>query len=203
MGRSDKEMLFLSSKKTKKKKKNYGNSLSKSNTLWTLVHPSVGLRLPISKAIESMTLTKMAKSRLKSVPLTGTLKQTKDGFVYLKIPNNVINGLFACIDEENIQKPPYNIGKYKSIGAHISVMYGDEIKDEDVVIKEIGKDISFKLGKFYSTNPMGWDEMERVWFITVDSPELEKLRNKYKLSKKLNGHEFHISCAVRKKKSGK
>jgi len=199
-------VLIISSKKTKKKKKRTktdGKSLATSTVLWELKCPPVGLRFPTSKAIESMTLTKMAKSRLRSVPLTGTLKQTKDGFVYLKIPNNVINGLFACIDEEDIQKPPYNIGKYKNTGAHISVMYSDELKEKNTEIKEIGENISFKLGKFYSTNPEGWAEMERVWFVTVESPELERLRKKYKLTKKLDSHEFHLTCAIRKKKSGK
>jgi len=201
-------MLKISSEKAKKKKKKTktktnGKSLATSTVLWELKSPPIGLRFPISKAIESMTLTKIAKSRLRSVPLTGTLKQTKDGFVYLKIPNNVINGLFACIDEEDIQKPPYNIGKYKSIGAHISVMHSDELKEKDTEINEIGEHISFKLGKFYSTKPEGWAEMERVWFVTVESPELERLRKKYKLTKKLNGHEFHLTCAVRRKKSGK
>jgi hypothetical protein len=143
---------------------------------------------------------KAFKSRLISVPLCGTLKCTDDGFYYLKISNDVIHGLFALIDEENIEKPPYDLGGYKDIGAHISVMSQDEL-DKDIDITDVGKEFSFKLGKFYSTKPENWDEMERVWFVSVISPELENLRKKYKLPKtyKGKGHDFHMTVAVRKK----
>ena len=141
------------------------------------------------------------KSRLISVPLKGKLQQTKDGFVYLDISNNVINGLFTLIDEDDIEKPPYDLGKYNGLGAHISVMNQDEFK-EKTEIKEIGKEFHFKLDKLYSTKPEGWQEMERVWFLAVDAPELEQLRKKYKLPRTYQGkgHKFHLSVAVRKKK---
>ena len=138
-------------------------------------------------------------SRLISVPLKGTLKQTDEGFVYLNISNDVVHGLFKLIDEEGIEEPPYDRGKYKKIGAHISVINGDEIKDKDLDIKEIGEEFNFELGEFYSTKPDSWKEMERVWFVSVISPELEKLRESYGLSKKINSHEFHFTCAVRRK----
>ncbi len=157
----------------------------------------------MSRTTETMAITKTAKQKMRSVPLTGILRQTKKGFVYLKIPNDVMNGLFDCIDEPNIEKPPYNNSKFGRVGAHISVMYADEIKGKNIEISEIGKEFEFKLGKFYSTVPQGWDNVSRVWFITVEAPELEKLRQKYKLTKKLNGHEFHISVAIRKKNKKK
>lgn len=140
------------------------------------------------------------KSRLISVPLRGTLKQTDDGFVYLNLSNDVIHGLFTLIDDEGIEKPPYDKGKYNGLGAHISVMNQDEFKEE-TEIKEIGKEFSFKLGKFYSTRPENWDEMDRVWFVSIISPELEKLRKKYGLPKTYQGkgHDFHITIGVRKK----
>ena len=136
------------------------------------------------------------KSRLISVPLKGILKQTDDGYIYLSVSNDVIHGLFSLIDEENIEKALYG-----DIGAHISVMNEDEF-EEEIKIGEIGKEFVFKLGKFHSTEPDGWDEMERVWFITCISPELEKLRKKYGLPKtyKNMGHEFHCTIAIRKKK---
>jgi len=141
------------------------------------------------------------KSRLISVPLKGTLEQTNDGFVYLNLSNDVIHGLFTLIDEEGIEKPPYDKGKYNGLGAHISVMNQDEFKEE-TKIKEIGREFSFKLGKFYSTEPEGWDEMERVWFVSVISPELEKLRKKYGLPQTYKGlnHDFHFTCAIKKKR---
>ena len=175
------------------------NNKDKLITFWSLVYP-VSYILSTKGAMENSAFIKTAKQRLRSVPLTGVLKRTKDGFTYLKIPNNVINGLFACIDEENISKPPYNQGKYKSIGAHISVIQSSETEGKELEIKELGQEFSFKLGKFYSIEPKNWKEMERVWFVTVESPELERLRKKYKLTKKIEGHEFHVSVAVRRKK---
>jgi len=126
----------------------------------------------------------------------GTLRQRDNGFLYLDISNNVIHGMYSLIDEEDIDKPPY-FGDGE-VGAHVSVAYEEEV--EDLEIKEIGKEYNFKLGKFYSTNPEGWDKMERVWFVEVVAPELEKLRKKYGLSKLLNGHKFHITVAVRRNK---
>jgi DNA-binding PadR family transcriptional regulator len=78
-------------------------------------------------------------------------------------------------------------------------MYSAEMKEKDAEITELGEEFNFKLGKFYSIEPKGWKEMERVWFVSIDSPDLEKLREKYGLTKKLNENEFHFTCAVRKK----
>lgn len=145
-----------------------------------------------------MNWYKIAK-KLKDVTLKGELKQTKKGFVYLKIPNNVINGLFALIDAEDIEKPPYDEKKYNSVGAHVSVIYEDEVKEKELEIKEIGQEFNFNLGEFKSTKPDGWDEVEEVYFVNIYSEELEDLREKYKLPRKLNGHEFHITIALEKK----
>lgn len=136
--------------------------------------------------------------RLSKVPLYGTLKQASDGYVYLDVSNNFINGIFPLIKEDNIEKPPYFTGKYQRIGAHISVFRSEET-DMLEDIEEIGEDFSFELGALKATNPEGWDEMERVWFVQVESKELCQLRRKYGLPQKLNGHEFHITVAVRRK----
>lgn len=142
-----------------------------------------------------MNWYKKAKT-LKNVDLKGKLKQTDDGFVYLDLPDTVVNGLFAIIDEDGIEKPPYHLKKYNAIGAHISVMKNDELKELE--IKEIGKEYNFNLGEFKSTKPEGWDEVDEVYFVQVSAPELEELRKKYKLPKKIDGHEFHITIAIEK-----
>ena len=142
-----------------------------------------------------MNWYKKAKT-LKNVDLKGKLKQTDDGFVYLDLPDTVVNGLFAIIDEDGIEKPPYHLKKYNAIGAHISVMKNDELKELE--IKEIGKEYNFNLGEFKSTKPKGWDEVDEVYFVQVSAPELEELRKKYKLPKKIDGHEFHITIAIEK-----
>ena len=135
--------------------------------------------------------------KLKDVTLKGKLKQANNGFVYLSINDKLMEGLFQLIDKDKIQKPPYNQKKYNNVGTHISVMYEDETNDLN--IREIGKEFNFKLGELKSVNPKTWKDMKTVYFIQVYSEELEKLRQKYGLSKKLNGQEFHITVAVEKK----
>ena len=135
-------------------------------------------------------------NKLKDVELKGKLQQAKNGFVYLDLPNDLINGLFAMIDEDNISKPPYNQKKYNQVGAHVSVI--DEKEIENIIIKEVGKEFNFSLGELKSTTPKNWDEVEKVYFLQIDSPDLENLRKKYGLPEKLKGHEFHITIAIEK-----
>ena len=143
------------------------------------------------------------KDRLRSVPLKGKLMQTEKGFVYLKVSNDVIHGMFRLIDDDSVEEPPYFGDKPSQIGAHISVIADDEIEENKIEeIVELGKEFNFKLGKMYQTKPEGWDELDKVFFIAVDSPELVKLRKKYGLQKsyKGKGHEFHITVGVVKAK---
>jgi len=136
--------------------------------------------------------------KLKDVELVGKLRQAKNGFTYLDIPDNVISGLYALIDEDGVEKPPYDLKKYNSIGAHVSVIHEEDVKENDLEIEEIGQEFSFELGEFKSANPEGWDEVKRVYFVQIHSEELEKLRQSYGLSKKMNGHEFHITIGIEK-----
>jgi len=138
--------------------------------------------------------------KLKEVQLKGKLKMTDDGFVYLEINDDLIKGLLPMIDEDDVKKPPYEQKQYNSVGTHVSVMYGDEVNDNDLKIQEVGNEYNFKLGDFKSVNPKGWDEMKKVYFLQIHSEELEKLRKKYDLPAKLNGHEFHITIGVEKAK---
>lgn len=180
-------MKVLYSKKSKKKHlnkkflKNYWRNLFNEDYVEKLVSKK-----------EEKALTKEA-SRLKNVKMKGLLKRKKDGFVYVQIPNTFINSFFSLLNEEGAEKPPY-----ETTGAHISVIKSEE-SDKLEKIQEIGEEIEFSLGKVYSTNPEGWEEMERVWFVQIESKRLEHIRQKYGLSKKLNGHEFHITFAVKKK----
>jgi len=138
-------------------------------------------------------------ARKLQVPLIGTVKQTYDGFVYVDISNDVIHGLFSLIDSETKEKPPYLEDDYNNVGAHISVINAKELTKEKP-FQDSGTEVHFKLGKFYSVDPESWKGIKRVWFVEVESPELEEIREKYGLSKKLKGHEFHITVAVERNK---
>ena len=146
-----------------------------------------------------MKIIKTKLAQLKEVKLKGLLKKTRDNFVYLDISNDVINGFVSILDHEGVDKPPYNIKSFNSVGAHISVIGTDEYNDHEIKeIKEIGQEFNFALKDLKSTNPEGWDGIKRAYFLRVDAPELEELRNKYGLSKLVKGHDFHITVGVEK-----
>jgi len=132
----------------------------------------------------------------KTVKLTGKLKQTSDGFVYLDVPDEILHGFYTILSGD-VKKPPYFSKKFNKVGAHISVTNTDELGGQTV--SEIGDEIEYTLYRMEQVNPDGWDEMKQVYFISVKSPELENLRQKYGLAKKKNGHEFHITIAVEPK----
>lgn len=139
-------------------------------------------------------------AQLKEVELKGTLRKTKDNFVQLDISNNVINGFMSMLDYEDVDKPPYNLKSFNNVGAHISVISTDEYRDNEIKqIKEIGEEFNFIFKDIKFTNPEGWDEMKKVYFIRINAPELEKLRERYNLPKKMGGHDFHITIGVEKK----
>ena len=141
------------------------------------------------------------RANKRTVPLTGTLRQSKDGFVYLEVSNDIIHGLFSILKDEEAVKPPY-FGE-DGIGAHISVIATSEIEKYKLdKIEEIGKEFEFKFDKIKSVDPHGWHGIEHVWFIEVKAPSLRNLRKKYGLpgSYKNLGHKFHITFAVKHKK---
>jgi len=182
------KIVFSKKSKHKKKKKD-----SKFRRYWETEEPKSYVDIMTAQQ-DIGVLEKEASKKLEEAILTGKLKQNEDGFVYVDVDDGIIDSFYKLLKEEKKQKPPY-----QGIGAHISVMHEEEIEDIEE-IEELWEDIEFTLGKVYSTEPDGWEEMERVWFIEVFSPQLENIREKYGLSKKIKTHEFHITISIRKKK---
>lgn len=123
----------------------------------------------------------------------GELKRTKDGFHYIDVPDSIIDGFLKMV-ESDVKKPPYFTSAFNNVGAHISVFSSDEIEDRN--ISEVGQEFEYTLAGTKHLKPEGWDKMKQVYFLIIKSPELEKLRRKYKLPGKLHGHDFHITIAV-------
>lgn len=141
------------------------------------------------------SLYKLAGHREKAW-LSGTLHRTHDGFVYLNVSNDIINGFFRGLDEEGVVQPPYREPKYNGIGAHISVMDPEEM--EGRTLSELGKKFKYQVSGIFTVDPQR-GKMQRIWALEVQSPELEELRRRYGLPPKLRGHDFHITFAVRYK----
>jgi len=189
-------MKVLWSKETKKK---FKDTLK---DYFELLYPEDYSDALVSK--EDKPSLKEARRKV-SVPLSGVVKQTEDGFVYVDVSNDVIHGLFQLIDEEGIEKPPYFEERFNGVGAHITITNKQELGDQE--FKDVGKEVTFKLGKMYSIDPLGWEDVERVWFVEVFSSDIENLRKKYGLRKRKHkkgkSMEFHITIAVRRYKNEK
>lgn len=119
----------------------------------------------------------------------GQLQMKPDGFVYLKVDNNYIHTLYPLLElsQEGYRKPPY-FRSHDALGAHISVFNSNE----HIQPKEIGQTFPFEVKDIIIVHT---NKNTSYAVLRVYSPELEKLRNKYGLDSKLQGHEFHITLA--------
>lgn len=141
------------------------------------------------ETIENPTVLEYA---IRQLPHTGVLTQHSDGFVYLKVDNDYIHVLFPMLRAHGFHKPPY-FRRPGAVGAHISVMYKDEIPYHKP-IAEIGKVFTFTPTKLALVRVKG---RTQYIILEIQSPELEELRKKYGLSPYLKNHAFHISIAKR------
>lgn len=131
------------------------------------------------------------------LPTTGVLKQNKDGYVYLKLPDKYVYKLFPMIKRHGF-KIPGSIRRHSMPGAHISVFYKGE-SNKIGTIKELGNEYSFDPQRIKRVRT----GRKEYIILEVASPQLEKLRIKYGLSPKLLNHEFHVTLAERYLKGNK
>lgn len=133
--------------------------------------------------------------------LAGTLYLAQGGWVLLSVPNALGRGAFSALSEQGVELPSNSTGAYN---AHISVFRPEEVEQIGGPdrITERGKQFRYTLGPVQSVRPDNWEGTERVWFLTVHSPELERLRRSYGLSSLPNQdkYRFHITFALRRSK---
>lgn len=130
----------------------------------------------------------------KSLPHSGVL-QNSSGFVYVKVDDEYIHKLIPYIQKEGFEEPPY-FGNENLVGAHITVVYPDEMKTFEIKeIQESGKIIHFTPKRCEIVQPPKWQDIEEVYFIVIESPELDLIRAKYGLPKR--EYEFHITIGVK------
>jgi hypothetical protein len=135
----------------------------------------------------------------KKEPTFSAELKNNDGFYFLDIPQSFATGLYRMLKDE-VDETPYKQKGYNQVGAHVSVINEEEF-EEPVDIKEVGKFFDFTIIGAKQTNPAGWDEMSQVYFMEIECPKIEKMRESYGLSKTYQdkGHNFHITFAVDKK----
>lgn len=127
----------------------------------------------------------------------GVLKQKSNGYLYLQVSRDFIKKIVPLVESPGkIVAPRFSSFK-KSIGAHISVISEKEqVENEIWEIKEIGQEFNFTVTELRSAKVMRGDQMKKVWFLSVASPELERLRENYGLSSRLNDRDFHITIGL-------
>lgn len=135
-----------------------------------------------------------------SYGLGGRLYLSRSGWLLLSVPNNLLRGAFAAIQEPGAELPWHSDG---TLNAHITVMRPEELEQigGPDKVSERGQIFRYTLGPLQSVEPHGWSGMSRVWMIKVQSPALKRLRVSYGLSPlpKDNQFEFHITVAVRRR----
>lgn len=130
------------------------------------------------------------------LPHSGVLKNRGD-FLYVDVEDGYIHKLIREIESEGFIEPPY-FGSSDLVGAHITVMYPDEMKEYGIQdVEECGQTIEFSLKDCQLVSPPRWKEVESVYVLTVEAPELDSLRAKYGLPEKR--HAFHITIGLKLK----
>lgn len=93
--------------------------------------------------------------------------------------------------------------------AHITVVKNDEAKQlidkfgDEWKDKLGGGTYEFSLADVIDLDPEGWDEMKRVWFLQVDSPQLQQVRRSVGLKALPQADDgsgsqpFHVTFACR------
>jgi hypothetical protein len=159
-----------------------------------LVMPMEALEIKraVAHSIDTASWTEVVEYAREHLPQEGYLIAKSDGYCYVKVSDEYIHTLFPMLDleEEGYRKPPY-FRSEEATGAHISVIY----ENENVIPDELGQIFQFELNQIVIVKV----SREKTYAILqVTAPELEKLRCKYGLKPKLQGHEFHITLALKK-----
>jgi hypothetical protein len=153
----------------------------------------IGAQAPVLESQASVTSVlswnEVVNYAKENLPLEGHLIVKSDGFGYLKVDDAYIHTLFPMLGlaEEGYKIPPY-FRSAEAPGAHISVFY----VDEHILPEEIGQTFHFDLDQIVIVKP---SKTTSYAVLQIRSLELETLREKYGLSPKLHGHEYHISLA--------
>lgn len=124
------------------------------------------------------------------LPLSGTLQQTTDGFVYLDISDRYITECHQFIKNEGFKFPPYF--DKNLVGAHITIMTPKEARS--LKIKELGQTFDFKILDGAIVSPPKWEET-KACILTIEAPEIDALRTHYGLAKSL--YPLHITIGIK------
>lgn len=128
------------------------------------------------------------------LPRHGVLQKTKEGLLYLKVSDRYIYELLPLLPD--VLSPPPYFGP-GLIGAHISIIQSGEIDwTKPPTLPALGTRYSFNLGHFAWLVPQNIPKASKLYLLTIDSPDLVKIRTDAGLSPQFKDHVLHITLGV-------
>ena len=122
----------------------------------------------------------------------GQLHLKSNGFAYLNVNNGFIDEIIPHLPLKNAFEPVSTSGK--KMGAHISVIYEDEMIGNEIwELEATGEWFTFEVKELRYVDVKNSTGKKRLWLLAVDSPALQRLRQSYGLKPKLQNHDFHIT----------
>ncbi len=126
------------------------------------------------------------------VNAVGQLKIKGNGFVYLDVPNDFIDQVWQQLPFQHDFTPISTTAK--KMGAHISVIYEDEMIAKEIWnFTHAGQWFEFEVKELRYVDKKTASGKERLWLLAADAPALQRLRMHYGLKPKLQNHDFHIT----------
>lgn len=123
----------------------------------------------------------------------GILRQKGHGQLYLEVSKDYVKELLPLIQTTDKLMAPWFVQSRHGIGAHIDVIHESEMAAKNKMkIKEVGKTFTFTVKDVRTVQLPGCKSGKKLWLLTVDAPELQKLRESYGLAPKFKDREFHI-----------
>jgi hypothetical protein len=136
-------------------------------------------------------------AQLMEVEQIGILKFKDDGYLYLDVSDEFISKAMAIIEVSGKLIPTRHYTEKNGIGAHISVIYGNEQPVCDCAdIIEVGQPYVFAVRALRSLKLKRDNFKTKLWMIDVEAPELSLIREKYGLEPLFKGHNFHITLGA-------
>lgn len=127
----------------------------------------------------------------------GVLKQKDNGYLYVEVSGDFISEAISLIDTPGKIDPPSHYKSKKGIGAHISVIYENELTENGIwEIEELGQEFTFTVMELRTVKVNINNKIKKLWLIAVAAPELERLRESYGLPPLLKNHDFHITIGT-------
>jgi hypothetical protein len=159
---------------------------------------TVASHAAVAAPLNNQAILDYAYQRL---PTCGTMNKTREGLVYLKVSDKYIEDLFPLLQSslppdkaEEVCKPIY-VGALENVGAHISVIFPSELPKKITSFPEKGRKECFTVtGVSYVDPDQGL--FQRVYYVTVISADLKKIRQNYSLSPQYQNRDFHITIGV-------